>query len=478
MSPAAAPLWSSSVTATVHPLVACYTVDFVPDQALLSVEFGTDTAYGRTTSFQLPPPGGGPITTLVAGMRPNTTYLMHARIQLPDGSIELDRDFRFTTGSLPVSGIPEFCAASSGAHQPGIELVNSINSYAISVATDLDGHVIWYYHHEADDAWAGYAMPLRFLDNGNFLVNVINLFGEDTQSQSALREVSLTGETVQELDLAAMNAALQSLPTSKGTIVQAKVFSHDATPLPNGYVAVIVLIDNPPVPGIVGDAIVVVDLAFRPVWVWSAFDWLDVHRNPWGTSDWTHGNTITSTPDGGLLFSARAQSWILKLDYRSGQGTGAILWKLGPDGDFALANSTGPNDWFYNQHCAIVLSEVNGTIMTLSVFDNGNRRPATPAPNQYSRALILTLDENTRQAAISWQYCPPAPHRYSYWGGNVKPLPNGNIEVDIAQPRGLAYSLVQELTPDTQQTVWQMEVRPPSVYRAFRLPSLYFGVQW
>ncbi len=32
----------------------------------------------------------------------------------------------------------------------------------------------------------------------------------------------------------------------------------------------------------------------------------------------------------------RNQSWILKIDYANGTGTGNVLWKLGQDGDFTL----------------------------------------------------------------------------------------------------------------------------------------------
>lgn len=469
--------FGSSVASTRHPLVALYNIPFVPDQAMVTIEFGPDTNYGMLTSFQLPPEGGGPVMTLVAGMRANSTYHMRARVQMPDGSLVLDPDFPFTTGSLPSKGIPTVGVARNGVPNPGIELVNVIDGRQISTAFDLGGHPIWFYHNPADDQWGGYAMPIRPLENGNFLVNVINLFNRHFfPPHSALREVTLDGQAVQELDLAAMNVLLENVPTSKGTIVKALINSHDATRLSNGYTAVIALIANPPVPNVVGDALIVLDEAFKPVWVWSAFDWLDVNRNPWGGEDWTHCNAIVETPDGNLLLSSRAQSWILKLDYQGGSGDGHILWKMGPEGDFTLTGSTDPRDWFYDQHCPIVLETSGENIARMSVFDNGNKRPDTQQP--YSRGLILDVDEVNRAVYIDFDYRPAPPNSFSYWGGNVDPLDNGNIEIDISAPVNQSYSLVLEVTPDGSEIVWQMEVSPNAVYRAFRLPSLYFGVQW
>ena len=70
---------------------------------------------------------------------------------------------------------------------------------------------------------------------------------------------------------------------------------------------------------------------------------------------------------------------------------------------------------------------------------------------------------------------------YSRWGGDIQQLSNGNFEFDASNPSGILSvigSRVTEMTPDTQQIIWQMEIQNQSAYRAYRMPSLYPGVQW
>ena len=67
-------------------------------------------------------------------------------------------------------------------------------------------------------------------------------------------------------------------------------------------------------------------------------------------NDWTHGNSLQLTPDGNILYSSRHQDWIIKIDYRDGTGTGNILWRMGPGGDFTFNNvNHDPWPWFSHQ---------------------------------------------------------------------------------------------------------------------------------
>jgi hypothetical protein len=59
-------------------------------------------------------------------------------------------------------------------------------------------------------------------------------------------------------------------------------------------------------------------------------------------------------------------------------------------------------------------------------------------------------------------------------------LPNGNLEFDFCltsvAPDG---STISEVTNEfNPQLVWQMSISGEFAHRAFRLPSLYPGVQW
>ena len=54
-------------------------------------------------------------------------------------------------------------------------------------------------------------------------------------------------------------------------------------------------------------------------------------------NDWTHGNSVSLTYDGNLIYSARHQDLVYKIAYANGAGDGHVIWKLGKDGDFAWA---------------------------------------------------------------------------------------------------------------------------------------------
>jgi arylsulfate sulfotransferase len=90
---------------------------------------------------------------------------------------------------------------------------------------------------------------------------------------------------------------------------------------------------------------------------------------------------------------------------------------------------------------------------------------------------MLQLDETAMTATLLSN--PVAPN-YSFFGGNAEVLPNGNIEFCEAAggPAGNT-GTIYEMTPgNPQQRVWQMQVPSIYVYRGFRLPSFYPGVQW
>jgi len=500
-----------SISPTSHPLVAKYTITLV-EGVKVTVQFGLTTAYGRTTTPVQSPPGGGPVSILIAGMKASTTYHVRARIQWPDGKWLDTPDQTFTTGALPNIALPTLSATTSANQtpNPGVELINVIDPTGISAVADIAGNILWYYDNTADSSWLGYAFPIKPLKNGNMLASITNLYSAGVPQtipyNSVLREIDLVGNPVRELYLADLNAAL----TKMGSDVQALCYSHDVLPLWNGHTILLVQqqksvwLTAPPGPGqftILGDAMVDLDENFNPVWTWSAFDWLDVNRHPMEFTaaagyDWTHCNGIQLAPDGNLVLSSRHQNWLMKIDYQGGAGSGAILWKLGYQGDFTLVGSaTQPTDWFFAQHYPNLLSASGDKITSLSVFDNGNDRcyampggctatnPAPPPP--FSRGVIFKIDETARTAQLAWQYLLNV---YSWWGGNVMQLVNGDIEICASEPVPIGQpippsdvpSQVVELAPggQTPVIVWQMKVSPGGTYRSYRIGSLYPGVIW
>lgn len=487
------PSISSSVEPTASPLVAEYSV-FVPSGSTVSVEFGPDTNYGFKTSSVSTQVLGDPQThgttqvkILVAGMRAQMQYHMRARVEYP-GGVFVDSDHPFTTGGPPANYVlPKLQATSTPgglAYNSGIELLNMVatdaSAGAITVphltalATDLQGNLIWYYDPEPGAS----VIPIRPLPNGHMLVNVQPI---------AVREIDLSGKTIREILWSDLSAYLQQYGITFYSV------HHDVLELPNGHWVLLFnmyksFTDLPGYPGVtqvLGDGLVDLDQNLKPDWVWSSFDHLDVNRHPMSFPDWTHCNAIVYSPnDGNLLLSSRHQSWVMKIDYQNGQGTGSVLWRLGYQGDFSLAGGD-PSQWFYAQHFPNLVSQ-NGSEDKLMIMDNGDDRVVDSSGDQcgtlntpacFSRGVVVNLDEGSKTANIQWQYDPGI---YSFWGGSNELLPNGNLEFDFtAMPGSALASRIVELTPDgNPNTVWQLDISGYNAYRGQRIPSLYPGVQW
>ncbi len=482
---------TTSVAATNNPLVAQYSIGGRPGSTAW-VEFGEDINYGRQTSVTPPTVGLGKVlTVLVAGMKPSTTYHMRAHVDWPSGSwIEPDR--AFTTGPLPkvsANTTTALTAPTITVSRPtpglspagGVELFNLVepgNSNMLrAFVTDLQGNIIWYYDPGPRN---GDPVPMKPLQNGDFVLNVGDLL-----------EIDLAGNIVRDINYKAINTSLQNNGYSF-TITQ---FHHDLLPLPNGHWIALCnttkdftnLPGYPGVTHVLGDALVDIDPSGNVVWAWSGFDHLDVNRHPMGLADfegagadWTHSNAILSSADGNLFLSMRNQSWILKIDYENGQGTGDILWRLGYEGDFALSQDN-VSDWFYAEHYPDALSD-DGTQTTFAIWDNGDGRigpDGIACGNSpcYSRATIFQIDQSTKVASLIWQDLPGF---YSFWGGSIGTVDNGDVEFDQTTPFGAAdQSIIEEVTrTDNPQVVWQLNLTGENAYRGYRIPSLYPGVTW
>ena len=147
---------NGSVNGSRHPLVALYDLD-PPRDAKVTIEFGPDTNYGRSTSALAAPAGGGHVEVQVAGMLPSTQYRMRAHIAFADGTTLVDADHAFTTGDVPAQRYANIKTTRfpGMTPSPGVELLNLIspapgtNALQAS-AIDLDGRPIWYYDAEAN----------------------------------------------------------------------------------------------------------------------------------------------------------------------------------------------------------------------------------------------------------------------------------------------------------------------------------------
>jgi arylsulfate sulfotransferase len=478
----------TAIANTQNPLIAQYQVtEFGP--ANVWVEFGLATTYGKKTSVVS---AAGPLTNttsvVVAGMKPSTSYHMRIHVEYTSGKSWIDQDQVFKTGPLPSSNRLGVTVTRPnpglGIKQSGVELLDVVatgTNNLQGLVTDLDGNVIWYYDFGPGTP-STWPFPIKQLDNGDMLMMINSTLTDN------LVEIDLTGRPVRNITLNELNEKLEA-----AGIPQVANLHHDVLVLPNGHWVVLgqysLTLDN--LQGytgptqVTGDELIDLDTDLNIVWHWSTFDHLDVNRHLQGLPDWTHSNAVVYTPnDGNILLSMRNQSWVIKIDYANGTGQGDILWTLGQEGDIAIAGGD-PSNWFYAQHYPYVIS-ADSSGLKLAVFDDGNQRldmNGVPCkgivyPDCYSRATIFQVDEATKLATLDWEY---KPGYFTFWGGSIVTLPNGDVDFDASAPVGLGVleSRVLEVTQTSDpQVVWQMEITGGNAYRAYRIPSLYPGVVW
>jgi len=485
---------------TGNPLVATLGLTS-PTDAMVSVRFGTDTSYSLGTSPKPAPAGGGQVSLLVAGMKAGTLYHMQLVANFPDGTEYVGQDQTITSGTVPSGLVPQVSVSPGSGPTPyggGVQLL-SLDDYVLgagstaaqAVAVDPEGNLIWYFDDHADSELQGKIVnPVKLLANGDIMFLFSNPAPDG--ANSVLREIDLAGNTVWELTASQLQQELSNAGDFPGATVIG--MHHDFLELPNGDIVVPVSLqkqfsDLTGISGTVtvtGDALVELDHSHNPVWTWSEFDHMDVNRHPFNFPDWTHTNAVIYSPsDRNLIVSIRHQNWIIKIDYKGGHGTGNIIWRLGYQGDFALIGGTDPIDWFYAQHGPWIFSPNSTGIYTMGVMDNGNDRVVDNAGDLCgtqgqiscsSRAVALQIDESRMTATLVWDYDL---QDESIFGGDVRNLPNGDIEVAQSASLVTFDGYVLELTPDASpQLAQRMTVTAQHTYRVERIPSLYPGVQW
>lgn len=294
-----------------------------------------------------------------------------------------------------------------------------------------------------------------------------------------LREFDLAGVTVRETNAARVNEQLVAMGKRK-----INAFHHEARRLSNGNIVVLAgveeILTNVQGPGpvnVLGDMIIVLTPSLDVVWTWDGFDHLDTRRTATQrdmctpdscpplllapeANDWLHGNAVTETPEGNLLYSARSQDWVIKIDYRGGEGPGDVLWRLGKDGDFAIV-STDPSPWFSHQHDPEI--EVDGT---LTIFDNGNVRQMANS-NAHSRGQVYRLDEANRRAELVVNADLGV---YAFALGSAQLLEDGNYFFDAGfRDDGTGISIESDPAGQVQYAI---ESNVPE-YRTFRMKNMY-----
>jgi acetyl esterase/lipase len=483
------------ISPTPNPLVALYSVPSGPE-GTVHVEFSAPEVNPSWRHTDERPSVPGESTNFfVAGMLPSTTYQM--RHVFSDGSTSAP--LLFTTGAIPPSVVfPPFTVIQPPG--PGSDLDQDMlfqqypglansNYTANPVVTDLQGQVTWYY----DVSQSGFIPNLTDLGHSLVPGGTVLVMGANHEaplptptSRNILREIDLAGDTVRETNVAAVNAQLTALGHN---IIYS--LTHDVQRLPNGQTAVIGLTErtvniNGTPTDYIGAMIILLDADFQVTWAWDAFDHLDVNRGPvlgeivqpgdigpttavprLPAVDWLHLNAVSWSPvDGNLVLSIRHQDWVIKVDYRNGEGDGHVIWRLGQGGDFAV-NSPDPNPWFSHQHNARYIDDSR-----LILFDNGDTRRASD-PSADSRGQLWTLDEQTMTATLAFNVDLG---NYSDALGAAQRLSNGNYSFTSGRqgqpPNRFGQSI--EVRPDgTKAYVLQVD---RTLYRSFRVRTLYGGI--
>jgi hypothetical protein len=401
-------------------------------------------------------------------LRPQTSY--YIKHIVADGGDFIEGPVMDFVSGEAAEGLPHHWVALGAPRSQNQPVMLAGSLFTNFVATDLDGNLIWYYPKQ-----------MTFLthpEQGGYFFG-INEDHTGDESRQIVRLFDVAGITVLETNAARVNEQLEALGKRR-----INAFHHEARFLSNGNILVLAGVEQimndvqgrGPV-NILGEMIIVMNRDLDVVWTWDAFDHLDVRRvatqsevcNPDAcpplflhpeANDWLHGNAVTETPDGDLLFSVRHQDWVVKIDYRHGTGSGDVLWRLGKDGDFTI-DSDDASPWFSHQHDAEI--EADGT---MSLFDNSNVRRAED-PNAHSRGQVFRLDESNRVAELILNADLGV---YAFALGSAQKLEDGNYFFD-AGFRSDGTGISVEVNPEGLPT-FGIEGTAPE-YRTFRMKNMY-----
>jgi hypothetical protein len=486
-----------AVTRTAHPLVALFSSPPCPEGTRFRVAFRRegDEATMRTSLEPCRPPRSSNV--YVAGMRPDSDYLLRSELVNGD-TVKPGSWMPFRTalldGDFPPVSVPIKREAGVPVHER--LLINSAASVSAGsrpFATDMDGEIVWY---AARPEFLTRVLPgSRFLG----LADGMNSVNTMTRLQ-VIRVTDLAGNVIQETNIARVAEQLEQRgihsDCRKGGTECVSGFHHDAIRLPNGHTLAIAGLERMFPAGtqgskepleILGDLVIELDNDFQVTGVWNSFDHLDINRAALDkgkckegagsggcppifltaeANAWLHSNSLHYLADSGdFLLSMRAQSWVAKVDWKNGKGSGKILWRLGEGGDFT-ARSSDPHPWFDSQHDP---GFDLGASNILSVFDNGNLRHEKDA-SAHTRGQAWKIDEQARTATLVHNADLGV---YSVAVGSAQLLKTGgySFQAGFVNPTSI-YTRAVETSPDGK-VVYAQQVDGLVVYRSFRVPDLY-----
>ncbi len=330
------------------------------------------------------------------------------------------------------------------------------------VLIDMNGRTVNEWHARSDVTEASVDRA-RLLGNGNVLVQRGGMMSED----GVLEEIAWDGEI-----------AWRWIP--EGQVPHSLLLGphHDVFRKPDGNTLTICReavpdehlagIRDPRFQGqtIYGDAIVEVSPAGEVVWLWHAYEHLDLNHDrilaspewfagPHNSTvcDWTHVNTVQALPEnrwfnagderfrpGNVLISPRNLDTVYLIDRESSH----VVWEYTGDYFGGLSGQHEP-------HMIEPGLPGEGNIL---IFDNG----ASPWRDlgHAGMSYVLEIDPTTKE--VVWVYEDNLRFHATYTS-SAQRLPNGNTL--ICESAG---GRVFEVTPE-RETVWEHVARTPRSYR-------------
>ena len=401
--------------------------------------------------------------------------------------------------------------------QPGVTLIEynpweSVEEYGTKMALigiDNEGETVFFY------------------DPGNNTIAAIQTTPEGTfiafdQQVNGAREIDLLGNIVNQWrtpGLEGTDPLVENSVLVDPEWIELTTFHHEIFPLPNGNFLGLAATIHTLTPdqrnllcpedqnefSIVSDVVVEFEPDGTSIRSWDVWDALNIEETPGNhicitdppfaspeRRDWTHANAVIydETRDA-ILISSRHTNQVIAFDHLETTGPqSSIRWILGDQGTL-----TTEGDLFYHAH-AVELQE-DGSLL---LYDNGNGRPGTKAGDlespTYSRAVLYEISDSGEDRT-QWEAIQRWEHRvsdidnkplFAFFLGDADRLENGNVLIThggIWNQPATQRSRIIEVTSDNESEdsiVWDLALGdtdvPVTVYRAERLPSLYFGPNW
>jgi len=280
--------------------------------------------------------------------------------------------------------------------------------FPVAVMVDTEGEVVWYYEY---NQWylSSFGDVTWNPENQTILIGLTkDLSAADSMAEEAIK-IDLEGNIVWKS------------PETAGYYYGPGSWNHAYYMMKDGSVTFPQVIYDDCV---VTDRIVNLDGGnYSENWSWDYRDYFEKPDCSTNTSgdfyiDWTHTNSVTMYKEEGIVYvNSRNFSTFFKIDMSSG----AIIWRLGKDGDFTFVGNK-KNPWFELSHDP----EINGVNGNKVIFyDNGT------AERGFSRIVEYTIDETEMTAEMTFEFDGSLLNKrwWSEYWGDADRLENDNIFV-------------------------------------------------